>query len=165
MTLATAVLVLAAVTAAAIDVRSRRIPNWLTGTLALIALGVHVPQGVVPALIAIASMCGAFALGSFAFSAGWFGGGDVKLIAACCGLVSFPGCVSLVLFILLAGALLALVTAALRGRLLALVRSTAAVAVRGAPTEKNALPYGVAIAAGSITYAVSTLVPALRMPL
>jgi len=165
VTTTTAVLVLATLTAAAIDIRTRRIPNLLTGTLALVALGVHVPQGLAPALIAVTSMCAAFALGSFAFSAGWFGGGDVKLIAACCGLVSFPGSVSFVLFVLFAGGFLALVTAALRGRLFALVRSTAAVAVHGAPVEKNALPYGVAIAAGSITYAVSTFVPALRLPI
>ncbi len=133
MTTITAVLVLATLAAAAIDVRTRRIPNLLTGTLALVALAVHVPQGL-------------------------------KLIAGCCGLVSFPGSVSLVLFVLVAGGFLALVTAALRGRLFALVRSTAAVAVHGAPVEKHALPYGVAIAAGSITYAVSTLVPALRLP-
>jgi prepilin peptidase CpaA len=160
-----AVLVLATLTAAAIDVRTRRIPNWLTGALVLVALGIHIPEGLVPALTAVASICAAFALGSIAFSAGWFGGGDVKLIAACCGLVSFPGSVAFVLFVLFSGALLALVAAAFRGRLVALVRSTAAVAVHGAPTEKNALPYGVAIAAGSITYAVSTFVPALRLPI
>ena len=165
MTLAIAVLVLATLLAAAIDVRSRRIPNWLTGTLALFALCVHAPEGVVPTLIALASLCAAFALGSFAFSAGWFGGGDVKLIAACCGVISFPGSVSFVLFVLVAGAFLSLVTAAARGRLFTLVRNTAAVAVHGAPVEKNTLPYGVAIAAGSLTYAASTLVPTLRLPL
>jgi prepilin peptidase CpaA len=160
-----AVLVVATLVAAAIDVRTRRIPNQLTGAVALAALALHLPQGLIPLLTATAALCAAFALGAAAFSAGWFGGGDVKLIAACCGLVSFPGAVSLVLFILFSGALLALVTAALAGRLLSLVRSTAAVAVRGAPTEQFALPYGVAIAAGSIAYAASAFVPALRLPL
>ena len=56
-------------------------------------------------------MLAAFVVGSLAFSAGWFGGGDVKLIAAACGLVSFPGAVSLVLYVLAAGALLALAVA------------------------------------------------------
>jgi Flp pilus assembly protein protease CpaA len=88
----------------------------------------------------------------------------VKLIAAACGLVGGIAAISLVLDILAAGAVLALVTAAFRGRLVALVRSAVAVASHGAPAEKNTLPYAVAIAAGSIVYTVSTLVPVLRFP-
>jgi prepilin peptidase CpaA len=150
--------------AAAIDVRTRRIPNVLTGAAALAALALHLPAGPLAVALALGAMLAAFAIGSLAFTAGWFGGGDVKLLAACCGLASFPGSVSLVLYVLVAGMLLALITAAMSGRLVALVRSTAAVAMHGAPVEKNTLPYGVAIAAGSFAYAVSTLVPALRLP-
>ena len=164
MTMTTAVLLVATLSAAAIDVRTRRIPNALTATVALLAIALHVAQGAIPLLLAIASMCGAFAVGAMAFSVGWFGGGDVKLIAACCGLVGFPGSITLVLEILICGALLALVTAALRGRLLALVRSTAAIALHGTPVDSIILPYGVAIAAGSITFVVSTSVFALRLP-
>lgn len=152
MTVPALVLLAATLTAAAIDVKCRRIPNILTGTTALAALAIHLTQGPIPLLLALASMCGAFALGSAAFAAGWFGGGDVKLIAACCGLVSLPGSVLLVPEILICGAFLALVTAALRGRLVTLVRSTAAVALHGAPTATSTLPYGVAIAAGSAVY-------------
>ncbi len=159
-----AVLLVATLSAAAIDVRTRRIPNALTATVALLGIALHVAHGAIPLLLAIASMCGAFALGALAFSAGWFGGGDVKLIAACCGLIGFPGSVTLVLEILICGALLALITAALRGRLVALVRSTASVALHGTPVDPIVLPYGVAIAAGSVTYVVSTSVFALRLP-
>jgi prepilin peptidase CpaA len=163
MTLALAVLLAVTLAAAATDVRKRRIPNALTGGAAVTALALAAPNGVVALLVCVATMCTAFAVGSLAFSAGWFGGGDVKLIAASCGLAGFPGAVSLVLEILVCGAFLALVTAALSGRLGALVRSTAGVATRGAATERTLLPYGVAIAAGSIVYAFSALVPALRL--
>ena len=162
MTVATAVLLVVTLAAAATDIRTRRIPNALTATAAVAAVAVHLLDGVGPELAAIAAMLAAFALGSFAYIAGWFGGGDVKLIAACCGIVGFPAAVPLVLDVLVAGGVLALAVAAMNGRLLALVRSTAAVAARGAATERTTLPYGVAIAAGSVAYAVSTFAPALR---
>jgi prepilin peptidase CpaA len=165
VTAATIVLLVVTCAAAAIDVRTRRIPNLLTGAAAIAALAVALPAGPFAVLIALAAMVSAFAAGTIAFSAGWFGGGDVKLIAACCGFASFTGSVMLVLYVLVAGALLALATAAARGRLVTLVRSTAAIAAHGAPGETTMLlPYGVAIAAGSFTYAVSTVVPALRLP-
>ena len=159
MTAATTVLLVATLAAAVTDVRARRIPNALTATTAVLAVAVHLLDGIGPELAAIAAMVVAFVLGSFAYSAGWFGGGDVKLVAACCGVVGFPAAVPFVLDVLVAGGVLALVAAAANGRLVALVRSTAAVAVRGAATEKTTLPYGVAIAAGSIAYA---LAPTLR---
>jgi prepilin peptidase CpaA len=162
---ATIVLLVITCAAAAIDVRTRRIPNVLTGAAALAALAVHVPAGPFAVVTALAAMLAAFVAASIAFSAGWFGGGDVKLIAACCGFASFPGSIALVLYVLVAGALLALVTAAARGRLVALVQSTAALATRGVRLEQTLLlPYGVAIAAGSAVYAVSTVVPSLRLP-
>lgn len=164
MTVAAAVLLATTLCAAAIDVRVRRIPNVLTAAAALVALALHAFAGPIPLLLALAAMCGAFAAGTLAFSAGWFGGGDVKLIAACCGLVGLPGAVTLLLEILICGAFLALVTAALQGRLVALLRSTAAVAMHGAPAARTTLPYGVAIAAGSLAYVVSTSLLPLRLP-
>jgi len=158
-------LLVASFAAAAIDVRTRRIPNALTSATALVALGLHLPAGPLAVALALGAMIAAFLVGSVAFSAGWFGGGDVKLLAACCGLASFPGAIALVLYVLIAGMLLALVTAAMSGRLVSLVRSTAAVAAHGVPLSSNTLPYGVAIAAGSFVYALSTLVPVLRLPL
>jgi prepilin peptidase CpaA len=166
VTAATIVLLIVTCAAATIDARTRRIPNALTGAAALAALVIQLPAGPAAVALALAAMVAAFAAGTIAFSAGWFGGGDVKLIAACCGFASFPGAVWLVLDVLVAGAMLALVVAAARGRLVALVRSTAAVATYGAPAQRDMLlPYGVAIAAGSCAYAVSTVVPALRLPL
>lgn len=165
MTASAIVLILVTCTAAAFDLRTRRIPNALTGAAALAALAVHVPAGAPAVLLALAAMIGAILVGSVAFSAGWFGGGDVKLIAGCCGLAGFPGAISLVLYVLIAGALLAVVTALARGRFVALVRSSAAVAAHGAPVQAAALPYAVAIAGGSIAYVVSSTIPVLRLPL
>lgn len=164
MTALTLVLPAATVVAAAIDVRTRRIPNALCAGLAAAGIALHLPQGLSPALLAVAAMLCAFVAGSLAFSAGWFGGGDVKLIAASCAVAGYPGSGALVLEILAAGGILALGAAAANGRLFSLMRSTAAVAMRGAPLESNTLPYGVAIAAGSIVYTASTLVPVLRLP-
>jgi prepilin peptidase CpaA len=160
----TLLLLAATLSAAIIDVRTRRIPNALTGALAIAAIGSHIPQGLGATLAAIATAIAVFGLGTVAFSLGWFGGGDVKLLAGCCALVSFPDCLALVAYVLAAGAILALVTAALSGRLVALVRSTLAVATHGAPTENGKLPYGVAIAGGSAFYTISLLVPGLRLP-
>jgi prepilin peptidase CpaA len=162
MTLAVLVLLVSTLAAAAFDVRTGRIPNALTAAVALAAVALHVPEGVVPLLLAIASLCGAFALGTVAYSAGWFGGGDVKLIAACCGVVGFPGSVTFVLDVLVCGALLALVLAARGGRLGLLLHSTVAAVRYGEPSERIALPYAVSIAAGSIAYVVSTAVLGLR---
>jgi prepilin peptidase CpaA len=166
MVLASALLLVSGtLIAAAIDVRVRRIPNVLCGTLAVLALLVHVPAGADAVLVALATMLAAFAAGTLAFQAGWFGGGDVKLLAACCGFVSFPGCVTLVLDVLIAGALLALVSAAIDGRLVGLVRSVFAVATRGVPTAQHTVPYAVAIAGGTAVYTFWSLIPALRLPL
>jgi prepilin peptidase CpaA len=162
MTLAAILLVIATMAAAAFDVRTGRIPNALTATVAVVAIAIHVPQGVIPLLLAIASLCGAFALAAAAYSAGWFGGGDVKLIAVCCGLVGFPGSVTLVLDVLVCGALLALVLAARRRRLGALLRSTVAAMRYGESSERITLPYAVSVAAGSIAYVVSISVLGLR---
>jgi prepilin peptidase CpaA len=159
------ILVLVTCTAAAIDVRTRKIPNVLTGAAAVAALAVHLPEGPLAVLLSLAAVAVSFLVGSIAFSAGWFGGGDVKLVAVCCGFAGLPGSIALVLYVLIAGAVLAIVNALIRGRFVALVRSTVMVAARGVPVEATTLPYAVAIAGGSIVYAVSTTVPALRLPL
>ncbi len=160
------VLVAGTLAAAATDLRSRRIPNVLTGAMAVAAVSIHLFGGTAALLLAIVVMIAAFAVGMFAFSAGWFGGGDVKLIAAACGLVSYPGAISLVLFILVGGAVLALAEVVRQRRLASFFGNVVAVATTGSvPVTPTVLPYGVAIAGGSIAYAISMIVPALRLPL
>ncbi len=166
MSLALIVLVAGTFIAAAIDLRSRRIPNALTAALAIAAIALHLPGGVTGTLLVLAVMLAAFVLGALAFSAGWFGGGDVKLMAAACGLVSYPGCMALVVFILIAGGALALIHAARAGRLVSIIRNASALVLTGCPPPaQTLLPYGVAIAGGSAAYALSTLLPLIRLPL
>jgi prepilin peptidase CpaA len=166
MSVALIVLVTGTLAAAALDLRYRRIPNALTAAMAVAAIALHLVDGTTAVLLVLAAMTASFALGSLAFSAGWFGGGDVKLVTAACGLVSYPGCVWLVLSILIAGAVLALVQAAGQRRLAPFIRNASALALTGSvPQTPTLLPYGVAIAGGSTAYAVSTLLPLIRLPL
>lgn len=160
------VLVFGTLMAAAIDVKERRIPNKLCGALALAGIALHVPAGIGPTISAIAALLFALLIGSGIFFAGWLGGGDIKLMAACCALVGLPGSVGLIIVIFVAGAFLSLLAAAWRGRLVPLLRGTF-VFFRHGFTEGGAgtVPYGVAIAAGSFAYALTALVPALRLPL
>jgi prepilin peptidase CpaA len=165
MSVALIVLVGGTLVAAAIDLRTRRIPNALTATMALAAVGLHLADGVAASLIVLAVMLVSFALGALAFSAGWLGGGDVKLVAAACGLASYPGCLALVLAISIAGAVLALAQAVRQRRLGSIIRSASLLALTGAiPQTRTLLPYGVAIAGGSTAYAFSTLHFLMRLP-
>ena len=162
-----AIMVVGALVAAYADARTRRIPNLLTGALAAIAIAAHATGGPVELASAAGVMLAAFLLGTVAFSLGWFGGGDVKLLAACCGLAGYPGAISLVLFTLVAGGFVSIVEAARRGKLRAVVASTVSLSRTGiAPAERIAAPYGIAIAAGACAYALSlSVLPFLRLPL
>ena len=165
MSLALVVLIAGTLVAAALDLKWRRIPNTLTAAMAIGAIALHV-NGINAVLLVLGAMSASFALGALAFSAGWFGGGDVKLVCAACGLVSYPGCVGLVVSILIAGAVLALAQAVVQRRLVTFIRNTSTLARTGArPETATLLPYGVAIAGGSTAYAFATLFPSIRLPL
>src|SRR5579875_269876 len=83
------ILAVAAGAAAASDLRTRRIPNALCAALAAAGLAVAaVERGPGGVAVAAAMIACVLLVGTIAFSRGWFGGGDVKLIAAgCSGLV------------------------------------------------------------------------------
>src|SRR5436309_13402218 len=78
-------------TAAATDLRSRRIPNWLTFPARVLGLAAHgvaggssgLTQGVLGALVAGGLLLPGWLLG-------WMGAGDVKLMAAVGAWLSFP---------------------------------------------------------------------------
>jgi prepilin peptidase CpaA len=135
----TAVLV-GAGTAAAIDLRTRRVPNVLTASLAaggFVFASTRIgPIGPVAALagilVGLLLMLPGHLLGAT-------GGGDVKLLAAT-GAWLGPGLtVRAFFFAMIAGGLLALAVAAVRGR------------IRG---KDNSFAYAPAIAAGAILAAV-----------
>ncbi|MFW2830868.1 A24 family peptidase [Sphingomonas sp. ID0503] len=78
-------LALALLTAAATDLRARRIPNWLTAAIALtaplfwLASGIDLWPGMA---IQLAVAVGVFCLFAIAFAYRLMGGGDVKLLGA-----------------------------------------------------------------------------------
>lgn len=147
--------------AAVLDVRTRRIPNQLTGPALLAGLLAHAvvsgPTGLRD------SMYGALAAGGLLLPGwllGWTGAGDVKLMAAVGAWLAFPLGALATLASLIAGGVIALVTAARHGVLgrslwnTALMGAwTAAGLRRGAAppmTTGIRFPFGVAILAGTI---------------
>jgi prepilin peptidase CpaA len=151
------------------DMRTRKIPNWLTSALAVGALALHIPAGWVAVGSAVAAGLIVFALGAVAHSARVLGGGDVKLLAAGALAVGYPDCVTLLLYTGVGGGLLALAFALTQRRL----RTTLA-KVRGLVTSRTSLddadpsarmPYAIAISFGAAVVALAhTLLPSLRLP-
>ncbi|MGI4828053.1 MAG: A24 family peptidase [Janthinobacterium lividum] len=146
------------------DLRSRRIPNWLTGPAMLLGVVLHLLaggwKGGASALFALL-LCGAVFL--VFFLAGGMGAGDVKLIAAEASLLGLSSSGSLLLYTVLCGGVLGLGLAIQRGKL----RNTLANVLRltlhhgrnglQPHPELNVLnqstlrlPYGVAIALGCL---------------
>jgi prepilin peptidase CpaA len=116
--------------AAAVDLRTRRIPNWLTCSLALAGLLLSVTwartsEGPVDAMLGLLA---GFAIGFALFGLGAWGGGDVKVLSA---VGAWFGPMP-VLIIFATAALIsmtiALVQAAAQGRLAALFRNATIIA-------------------------------------
>lgn len=142
-------LAIALVVAAFTDLRRRRIDNWLTGAIALVAPlfwwasgvslwpGVAIQLGV--ALAAFAVLAGLFALRVM-------GGGDVKLLTALALWIE-PGLfVQLLIVMALAGGVLTVVFGAWH--------------VMRRQRHRLAIPYGVAISAGGLWVLAAHYLPA-----
>ena len=149
--------------AAVCDVRTRRIPNQLTLTVLLSALVLHlVSEGAAGAVDSLSAAAIAGAAFFVPFFMGAMGGGDVKLMAAIAAFGGLGRLAELMLATALSGGVLALVVAFrhgyLRTMLIRLANYCCAVfrisglplGVDPAPQRKLFLPYGVAIAAGSL---------------
>ena len=139
------------------DVRSRRIPNWLTGAIVGAGLGIAFGGGHVTPLQALFGMFAGLLLMMPGHLIGATGAGDVKLMAAI-GTVVGPGMIVRVfLYTAVAGGLFALAVAANRGLLMATLQGTtrlvtAPVAAREtieSPSRANRFAYGPAIAVGT----------------
>jgi prepilin peptidase CpaA len=139
------------VVAALSDLVRMEIPDWIS--LALLALALlhgwfADGPGPVARLAALAVMV---AIGLLLFARGWMGGGDVKLLMATAPLVGWPGLLAQLGGIAVAGGVLVVVMITVR----------AALAVRW-PAQSLplvlrpgvALPYAVAILAGTAVWAV-----------
>jgi len=132
-------LLLALAYASVVDVRERKIRNWLTFGLALAGLGQALASALLPAWIAPVSPVSAgmslagfftgFALTFVLFAMGGLGGGDVKLLAAVGAWVG-PVPVLLIFAVeALMGMGIVLVQAGQQGKLSLLFKNSATIAV------------------------------------
>jgi len=132
-----ALLAAAMLWAAVCDWRSRTIPNWLNGAIALLAIpfwwstGLGLWPGVA---LQIGLAAAVFTLFAIAFRFGAMGGGDVKMAAALALWLPFAGVVKLLAVMSIAGGVLTL----------AMLAAHRMAKAAGQPE----IPYGLAIAFG-----------------
>jgi prepilin peptidase CpaA len=123
------VLVSIGVAACVFDVRTRRIPNWLTLGAALAGLLVQTVSGGADGALAAS---GGWAVGLLLFLPffllGGMGGGDVKLLAALGAWLGPRDAIWLAVYASIAGGVLAVVVALARGYLSTALRNVAAMA-------------------------------------
>ena len=157
--MAYAVLAAGLAAAVVIDLRSRRIPNLLTATMAVLGLGLAATGY---SSVTVAASVGGMVLGLVLMlpghALGATGAGDVKLMAAV-GAIVGPGLVfPAFLFTCIAGGVLAVAVAISRRRLTETVAGTgrlitapanAGTEIKGAAASRR-FAYGPAIAAGSV---------------
>jgi prepilin peptidase CpaA len=154
---------LCALTGAAYDLKSRRVPNFLTGPALLFGLALHASFGGWRDLssAAIAALVSGFIFLIF-YIAGGMGAGDVKLIAAVACIAGSPRVATLLICTALAGGVMALALVIARQQFKQTVCNVKELVAhhgkRGlephpslnVSNAKNLrLPYAVAIAAGS----------------
>lgn len=149
------------------DLRTRRIPNLLTGSLVIAALIVHAFGGVRPVAESVAVMGVLMATGTFIYRRGGIGGGDIKLGIATCGMLGYPLCVPFLFYTAIGGGILALLFLAVRGNIQASASRVVTMTLgdAGIVTAKcETLPYAVAFAFGAIVVALSqSVAPFLRI--
>ena len=174
MTILTATILAACIVAAATDLTTRRIPNWLTAALAMFALATHAAGGWGSFGVSLAILCCVTVLGLFAFNRGWLGGGDVKLLAAGAAAFGWPDCIAFLIYTSLAGGVISLIVllrrreawAALYEGLVALNGARHGAIGSPAPAKGIMLPYAFAIASGASFVALShSVAPFLRLAL
>jgi prepilin peptidase CpaA len=142
-----------------IDVRTRRIPNWLTA--ATTAAGLMTAYGGGSGISVASSMVGVLVGGALMLpghTLGATGAGDVKLLAAFGSVLGPQRIVIAFLYMAIAGGLFAIVVAFKRGSFQTTVCRTARLLVDPVATRDkvravgsgNAFPYGPAIALGCL---------------
>lgn len=148
------------------DIRARRIPNWLTASIALAAVALHARSGLQPALISVAVMIVLTVAGTLIYSRGGIGGGDIKLAITTSGMLSYPLCLPFLLYTAIGGGVLAIVFlifhADSRPSLsrITLIASGAG----GLAATRTTLPYALAFAFGAVVVALSqSVLPFLRI--
>ena len=149
--------------AAAIDLKTRRVPNALTLSLAVAGLAVAA-AGI--GRVSLAGSLAGLAIGVVLMLPGHLfgatGAGDVKLFGASGALLGPAAIVAAFIYTAIAGGALAIVVALGRGRLRRTLGGTARLVATGAAnaaeieaaTENNRFPYAPAIAVGAIVAAI-----------
>jgi prepilin peptidase CpaA len=146
--------------AAASDAVSRRIPNLIPLAILTGIVVERAHQGWGSLGNAFGALAIVLVIGTFAHAKGWFGGGDVKLVAVVSAAFGLPACFAFVLLTGVCGGAVALVTLFLTRRLTAreavvamdvLVRTRAVTLAH----KKATVPYAIAIAFGAVLTTVS----------
>ena len=140
------------------DVRTRRIPNWLTGAIAGAGFGLACGGGVVTPLQAALGLLAGLLLMMPGHVIGATGAGDVKLMAAVGSVVGPEMVFRAFLYSAVAGGVFAVIVAVRRGRLAATLLDASRLVTSPAgareaiesPTRANRFAYGPAIAAGTL---------------
>jgi prepilin peptidase CpaA len=151
---ALAVYVVPLVMAGVSDFRTLRIPNWLTGTLALaFPLGALAAGQPIDWLSHIAAGFAVFTVGAALFAMRLMGGGDVKLLAATALWVGLAQLLPFLVLVALVGGVFAIGCVLLRHPL---VQTTILATLRRLPVfaQKNLpIPYGIPIAIAGVLIA------------
>jgi Flp pilus assembly protein protease CpaA len=150
------------------DVRSRRIPNVITGSLALTAVIVHAFFGLWPLLQCLGVMAALTVGGYLVYSRGGIGAGDIKLAIAGSGMLSYPLCVPFLLYTGISGGFIALLFLLARASARTTLSRSIFMTLAGAPgiatDKREKLPYAVAFALGAVLLALSqSFAPFLRI--
>lgn len=139
----TAVLAFCALCAAILDVRFRRLPNWLAALTALAGLAVvSLEAGGIATAWAAGHAAIALVAGAILFRIGAIGGGDAKFYAGCACWFVLQDAFGLLLSVSLAGLVLVIVWFGFSR-----LRRKARADAKG---EFALVPYGLAIAAGAM---------------
>jgi prepilin peptidase CpaA len=146
------------------DLRTRRIPNWLTGAIAAAGFGLAFGGGAVSPLQALLGLLAGLALMMPGHVIGATGAGDVKLLAAVGAVVGPDMALRAFLYSAVTGGVFAVVVAARRGILAPTLQDagrlvTAPAAARStieSSSRPNRFAYGPAIAVGTLISMVVT---------
>lgn len=161
------VLAVLMVPAAIYDLRTRRIPNWLSLAGMLLGVAVHSAYtGFSGSLESLGGLGLALVIGFLLFAIGWLGAGDAKLLAAVGAIVGLSHTLEFLFWIAMSGALIAAVALAVRGVLPNMLKRlwvTLALSlfsrrwsyVPPAKMESVEIPYAISIALGVVVAVVT----------
>jgi prepilin peptidase CpaA len=158
------ILTLGLATAVVTDVRTRRIPNWLTGSIAGAGFGLAFGGGVITPAQAALGMLTGLLLMMPGHLIGATGAGDVKLLAAVGTMLGPDLTFRAFLYSAVAGGVFAIAVAVHRGILVSTLQDagrlvTSPAGARQAiesPARANRFAYGPAIATGTLVSLVVT---------